>query len=67
MEQGMTRIQCNIINYLRTNPGRHPVPSIAQKIKAHGQDVQEALHGLDDDGWVLMRNGFYWLSERGKR
>jgi Mn-dependent DtxR family transcriptional regulator len=28
--------------------------------------AQEALHKLDDDGYVLMRNGWYRLSEAAK-
>jgi Mn-dependent DtxR family transcriptional regulator len=28
--------------------------------------AQEALHKLDDDGYVMMRNGWYRLSEAYK-
>ena len=28
--------------------------------------AQEALHKLDDEGYVLMRNGWYRLSEAAK-
>ena len=60
----MTRLECNIVNFLRTNEGAWTVAEIAQNITAHGPDVQLALHKLDDAGWVNMRNGLYQASAR---
>ena len=31
------------------------------------REVQDMLHKLDDDGFLLMKNGWYRLSERSKK
>jgi predicted transcriptional regulator len=36
---------------------------IAQGISAHPRKVQDLLIEMDDDNEVIMRNGFYRLSE----
>ena len=36
---------------------------IAQGISAHPREVQDLLIEMDDDNEVIMRNGFYRLSE----
>jgi Mn-dependent DtxR family transcriptional regulator len=60
----MDRLECNIVNFLRTNEGAWTTAEIAQRITAHGPEVQTALHDLDDDGWVTMKNGLYQASAR---
>lgn len=51
-----------ILNFLRTNEGAWTTAEIAKSITAHGPEVQSALHKLDDEGWVAMRNGLYKAS-----
>jgi len=38
------------------------VPQICKAVVAHRDEVQAALHEMDDAGKVMMRNGFYRLS-----
>ena len=63
----MTTLQSNITDFLRRNPGAWTTAEIAQAVTAHGDEVQRALHKLDDDGWVRMRCGLYRISERAKQ
>ena len=60
----MTRLECNIVNFLRTNAGAWTTAEIAKRITAHGTEVQSALHDLDDNGWVTMKNGLYQASAK---
>lgn len=55
-------VKATILAYLRIVP-RGDVAHIAQDIGADAREVQDALHDLDDAGRVLMRNGWYRLSE----
>jgi hypothetical protein len=58
--------------YLRIVPGGD-AGQIAADMRAIGNrfaalaEVQHALHRLDDAGTVIMRGGWYRLSEAGKR
>lgn len=58
----MTPLQQNILRVLRRANALTP-GEIAHEVTADRQSVQEALHELDDAGAVLLRNGFYRLSE----
>ena len=68
----MTPLQAAAVNYLRTVPAAQ-----AHEIAAHIRRADTApafnlpalyaaLHGLDDAGQVLMRGGWYRLSEAAK-
>tara|TARA_R110000787_G_scaffold41423_3_gene102368 strand:+ start:893 stop:1105 length:213 start_codon:yes stop_codon:yes gene_type:complete len=52
----------DILVYLFTAHGAS-AGEIAQGILAHPREVQDLLIEMDDDNEVIMRNGFYRLSE----
>jgi predicted transcriptional regulator len=52
----------DILVYLFTAHGAS-AGEIAQGISAHPMEVQDLLIEMDDDNEVIMRNGFYRLSE----
>lgn len=39
----------------------------ASDLGINQRQVQDMLHKLDDDGFLLMKNGWYRLSERAKK
>jgi len=61
----MTTLHKNIISELR-QANALTTTEIAIAVNAHQDLVQEALHDLDDEGQVIMRNGFYRASEAAK-
>jgi predicted transcriptional regulator len=61
----MTKIHQNILAAL-TQANALTTTEIAKAVNAHRDHVQEALHDLDDEGKVIMRNGFYRASEAAR-
>lgn len=51
--------------YLRIIPSAS-AEMIANDLRLPQREVQEALHQMDDDGDVIMRNGWYRLSEAAR-
>lgn len=39
----------------------------ASDLGINQRQLQDMLHKLDDDGFLLMKNGWYRLSERAKK
>ena len=68
----MTTLDAQILAVLRL-PDRWTAASIAGRILADtgrsipAERIQRRLHAMDDDGRVLMRNGFYRLSEAERK
>lgn len=61
----MDQLSQDIMQHLRIIKIAARVPEIAEAI-GHDEDaVQAALHRLDDDDMVIMRNGWYLASHRG--
>lgn len=58
----MTPLQQNILRVLR-QANALTAGEIAHAVTADRGAVQAALHEMDDAGAVLLRNGFYRLSE----
>ena len=54
----MEKLRENIMKVLRTDEV-FTVPEIAFSVLAYQDVVQRALHELDDQGLVSMRNGLY--------
>jgi len=61
----MTKLHQNILAAL-TQAEVLTTTEIAKAVNAHRDLVQEALHDLDDEGQVIMRNGLYRASEAAK-
>lgn len=67
----MTDARRAILTYLRLVPAAD-AQMIADDLALMGNqtvtrdEVQTVLHGMDDDGDVLMRNGVYRISERAR-
>lgn len=61
----MTILKNNILSELR-QANALTTTEIALAVNAHRDLVQEALHDLDDEGHVIMRNGLYRASEAAK-
>ena len=61
----MTTLHQNILAAL-TQAEVLTTTEIAIAVNAHRKHVQEALHDLDDEGQVIMRNGLYRASEAAK-
>lgn len=61
----MTTLHQSILSELR-QANALTTTEIAKAVNAHRKHVQAALHQLDDDGKVIMRNGFYRASEAAK-
>ena len=61
----MTTLHKSILAELR-QANALTATEIAKAVNAHRDLVQEALHDLDDEGKVIMRNGFYRASEAAK-
>ena len=40
---------------------------VASDLGLSQREVQEMLHKMDDDGDLLMKNGWYRISERAKK
>ena len=55
----------DILIYLFTAHGAS-AGEIAHGISGHPREVQELLIEMDDGGEVIMRNGFYRLSEASR-
>lgn len=63
-----SNLQTRIIGVMADDPeGAFTTAALAASVLAHREHVQEALHTLDDNGAVILRNGFYRLSEATKR
>ena len=68
----MTTLDAQIIAILR-RPERWTAASIADLIRADtgrsipAERIQRRLHAMDDDGRVLMRGGFYTISEAERK
>jgi len=61
-------LQSRIIGVMADDPeGAFTAAALAASVLAHREHVQEALHTLDDNGAVILRNGLYRLSEVTKR
>jgi len=61
----MNKLHQNILSELRQANALTTI-EIAKAVNAHRDHVQAALHQLDDEGHVIMRNGFYRASEAAK-
>lgn len=62
-----SNIQSRIIGAMADDPeNTFTAKSLAVRLKHSRDDVQKALHILDDNGAVILRNGFYRLSEASK-
>jgi Mn-dependent DtxR family transcriptional regulator len=55
----------DIIAYFRIIPAAS-AEMVASELGFDPREVQNILHELDDNGHLLMRNGFYRLSEAEK-
>jgi len=62
----MTQTPLLILAHLRIVPCAD-VADIAKHTGVPEWDVQTALHDLDDQGKVIMRNGWYRLSEAERK
>lgn len=60
-KQYMDNLKRNILAVMPKNSTLTAV-EIAQAVTAHRDMVQEALHGLDDEGLLIMKGGHYRLS-----
>lgn len=58
-------LKAKIMSHLRAISIAAQVPQIAQAIGEYERAVQDALIELDDEGMVIMRNGWYLASRRG--
>jgi predicted transcriptional regulator len=58
-------LRIRILKHLQEIKIAAQVPEIADAIDADRRAVQHALHELDDDDLVIMRNGWYLASNRG--
>jgi predicted transcriptional regulator len=54
-----------ILTYLRIVPAAS-AEMMAQELEQPQDQIQAALHGMDDDGDVILRQGWYRLSEAAK-
>lgn len=54
-----------LIGYLRLIPAAS-AEMMAQELCLPPREVQETLHQMDDDGEVIMRHGWYRISEAAK-
>ena len=54
-----------LLSYLRIIPAAS-AEMMAQELGLSQRQVQETLHQMDDDGEVIMRHGWYRLSEAAK-
>jgi len=54
-----------LLAYLRMIPAAS-AEMMAQELGLPHREVQEMLHRMDDDGDVILRLGWYRLSERAK-
>lgn len=61
----LTELDREILIYLRI-VGSTDVEDIAEVLSVSERSVQEALHKLDDSGHVIMRCGWYRISEAAK-
>jgi len=61
----MTTLHQSILAELR-QANALTTTEIAEAVNAHRDVVQAALHQLDDEGQVIMRNGLYRASEAAK-
>ena len=55
----------DILRLLRIIPGA-TAAMIAEDLGLECREVQEALHRMDDDGDVILRSGWYRISEAAK-
>ena len=60
----MEKLHENILKVLRSGESL-TVPEIAFAVLGYQDVVQKALHEMDDQGLVAMRNGFYKTSATG--
>jgi len=61
----MTPLQQNILSAIG-QANALTASEIARDIGAHRDQVQAALHQMDDAGQVIIKNGFYRLAEAAK-
>lgn len=54
-----------LLSYLRIIPSAN-ADMMAQELGLSPREVQETLHQMDDDGEVIMRHGWYRISEAAK-
>jgi len=54
-----------LLSYLRIIPAAK-TEMIAEDLGLPQRGVQDALHQMDDDGEVIMRQGWYRISEAAK-
>lgn len=62
----MTKLRDRIITLLNYIPGGD-AHMIAEDLQEDSYQVQLILHRMDDDGDVIMRNGFYRLSKSAEK
>jgi Mn-dependent DtxR family transcriptional regulator len=62
----LSDLEREILTYLGIVGGTD-AEDIAEVLNVSQRSVQEALHKLDDDGHVMMRLGWYRLSEAQKK
>ena len=60
-------IRDKIMTYLQYIQIAATVEEIADDIDASKREVQAALHQLDDEDLVIMRNGWYLASAKGMK
>jgi DNA-binding transcriptional regulator PaaX len=53
----------DIVAYFRIIPAAS-AEMVASELGFDPREVQNTLHKMDDDGDILMRNGWYRLSEK---
>ena len=56
----------DILRYLRMIPSA-TTEMIADDLGLIPREVQAVLHQMDDDGEVILRNGWYRISEKARR
>jgi len=54
-----------LLGYLRIIPAAN-AEMMARDLGLSQREVQETLHQMDDDGEVIMRQGWYRISEAAK-
>lgn len=64
----MTNLTKSILDTLYLNGGALTSYELRDRVAPHMNilDFNDPLHDLQDTGDILMRNGFYRLSEKGK-
>lgn len=62
----MNELRAPILGLLHRNEAM-TTTDLAISLKAYREHVQRTLHRMDDAGDVIMKNGFYKLSEKARK